>query len=95
MRWECRERFPATDFKGNRESGSLTCGGGENVPCIPGACETRNFMYPLLLFYSTDDCWVKEVDAEAHVVEMYPDITDLEECLQECIKIGGYSVDIE
>ena len=50
---------------------------------------------PLLSFYSTDDCWVKEVDAEAHVVEMYPDITDLEECLQECIKIGGYSVDIE
>ena len=50
---------------------------------------------PLLLFYSTDDCWVKEVDAEAHVVEMYPDIIDLEECLQECIKIGGYSADIE
>ena len=24
-------------------SGSLTCGGGENVPGIPGACATRNF----------------------------------------------------
>ena len=23
----------------------LTCGGGENVPAIPGACATRNFTY--------------------------------------------------
>ena len=26
-------------------SGSLTRGGGENVPGIPGACSTRNFTY--------------------------------------------------
>ena len=26
-------------------SGSLTHGGGENVPSIPGACATRNFTY--------------------------------------------------
>ena len=26
-------------------SGSLTRGGGENVPCIPIACATRNFTY--------------------------------------------------
>ena len=26
-------------------SGSLTLGGGENVPGIPGACATRNFTY--------------------------------------------------
>ena len=26
-------------------SGSLTNGDGENVPCIPGACATRNFTY--------------------------------------------------
>ena len=26
-------------------TGSLTCGGGEIVPGIPGACETRNFPY--------------------------------------------------
>ena len=26
-------------------SGSLTSGGGENVPRIPGACATRNFTY--------------------------------------------------
>ena len=26
-------------------SGSLTSGGGENVPGIPGACATRNFAY--------------------------------------------------
>ena len=26
-------------------SGSLACGGGENVPGIPGACATRNFTY--------------------------------------------------
>ena len=26
-------------------SGSLTCGDGENVPGIPGACATRNFTY--------------------------------------------------
>ena len=25
--------------------GSLTCGGGKNVPGIPGACATRNFTY--------------------------------------------------
>ena len=25
--------------------GSLTCGDGENVPGIPGACATRNFTY--------------------------------------------------
>ena len=44
---------PATDFKGNRKlahvpwcmSGSLTRGGGENVPGIPGAGATRNFTY--------------------------------------------------
>ena len=42
--------FPTTDFKGNRVthvlwcmSGSLTRGGWENVPGIPGACATRNF----------------------------------------------------
>ena len=64
MRRECRENFPAADFKGNRlvsdpgmhhgtcityvpwcMSGSLTRGGGENVPGIPGACATRNFTY--------------------------------------------------
>ena len=28
-----------------RMSGSLTRSGGENVPGIPGACATRNFMY--------------------------------------------------
>ena len=44
--------FPATDFKGNRVtqvpwcmSVSLTHGGGENVPGIPGACASRNFSY--------------------------------------------------
>ena len=26
-------------------TGSLTCGGGEIVPGIPGACKTRNFPY--------------------------------------------------
>ena len=26
-------------------SGSLTCGGGENIPGIPGACVTSNFAY--------------------------------------------------
>ena len=26
-------------------SGSVTYGGGENFPCIPGACATRNFTY--------------------------------------------------
>ena len=26
-------------------SGSLTDGGGENIPAIPGACSTRNFTY--------------------------------------------------
>ena len=37
-------------------SGSLTCGDGENVPGIPGACATRNFAYlargPWLISFS-------------------------------------------
>ena len=44
--------FPDTDFKGNRVmhvpwcmSGSLTRGGGENVPGILGACATHDFTY--------------------------------------------------
>ena len=47
MRQECRDHFPATEFKGNRQlatptcmSGSLTRRGGEPVPGIPGACAT-------------------------------------------------------
>ena len=39
-------------------SGSLTRGGGENVPGIPGACATRSFRYliwgPLILIYLQD-----------------------------------------
>ena len=31
-------------------SGSLTRGGGENVPGIPGACATRNFAYLQIYF---------------------------------------------
>ena len=58
MRRECRERFPRIEFKGNRLlaipacitareqlMGSLTRGGGENVPGIPGACATRYCTY--------------------------------------------------
>ena len=61
MRWECRERFPRQIFQRkpfvndpgmHRDthvpwcmSGSLTRGWEENVPGIPGACATRNFMY--------------------------------------------------
>ena len=50
--------FPAADFQGNRLVSypdmhhgtcrlpeSLTYGGGENVPGIPGACANRNFAY--------------------------------------------------
>ena len=51
--------FPTTDLKGKKlivsdpgmhhgTTGSLTCGGGENVPGIPGipgACTNRNFAY--------------------------------------------------
>ena len=33
-------------------SGSLTSGGGENVPGIPGACATRNFAY-----LARGPCW--------------------------------------
>ena len=39
MRRECRERFPWC------MSGSITRGGGENVPGIPGACAIHYFMY--------------------------------------------------
>ena len=60
MRWECRERFsrqrkPLVSDPSMHHctcvthvawwmSGSLTRGGGENVPSIPGACATRNFI---------------------------------------------------
>ena len=53
MRQECRERFPRRWLQRKPPvsdpdmhhgmSGSLTCGGGENVPGIPGACATRSF----------------------------------------------------
>ena len=46
-------------------SGSLTCGGGENVPAIPGACATRNFTYlargpwkMAFLLKEHGTCWV-------------------------------------
>ena len=58
MRRECRERFPRCRLQrkplisdlGTHHapwcmSGSLTRGGGENVPGIRGACATRNFTY--------------------------------------------------
>ena len=38
-------------------SGSLTCGGGENVPDIPGACATRNFTY-LVKGHSPRPLWM-------------------------------------
>ena len=37
-------------------SGSLTCGCGENIPGIPGACATRNFTY----LERGPWCWVKK-----------------------------------
>ena len=58
MHRECRERFPRHRLQrkpvvsdpASRHvpwcmSGSLTRGGGENVPGIPGACATRTFTY--------------------------------------------------
>ena len=57
MRRECRERFPHHRLQrkplvsdhgihhGTCMSGSLTRGGRENVPGIPGACATRTFTY--------------------------------------------------
>ena len=57
MHRDCRERFPRHRLQrkplvsdpdmhhGTCMSGSLTRGGGENVPDIPGACATRNFAY--------------------------------------------------
>ena len=50
----CREHFPRQGLEGKPlillhvpwcKSGSLTRGGGENVPGISGACATRNFTY--------------------------------------------------
>ena len=37
-------------------SGSLTGGGGENVPGIPGACTTRNFAYLVRSPWPWSDC---------------------------------------
>ena len=34
-------------------------------------------------------------NTQAHVADQYPAITDLNACLQKCIEIRGYSVDIE
>ena len=39
-----------------RMSGSLTLGGGENVPTIPGACATLKFTYP-----ARDPCHIPQV----------------------------------
>ena len=64
--------FPYTDFKGNHElaipacvthepwcmSGSITRGGGENVPGIPGACTTRNLTYLARDPYNSFWSWV-------------------------------------
>ena len=57
MRWKCPERFPRQRLQrklivsdpsmhfGTCMSGSLTPGGGENVPGIPGVCAIRNFRH--------------------------------------------------
>ena len=54
MRREYRERFTTSQRSRHASqhvrdaravSGSLTRYGGENVPGIPGACATRNFVY--------------------------------------------------
>ena len=68
MRRECWERFPRRQLQRKplvsdpgmhharsvMHVGSLTRGGGENVPGIPGAYETRNFTY--LVRGPTYDC---------------------------------------
>ena len=45
-------------------SGSLTRGGGGNLPGIPGACATRNFMYHSLplanLTHDNMACWTRQ-----------------------------------
>ena len=46
-------------------SGSLTCGGGENVPGIPGACATHNFAY--LARGLCRPLWVDVVNSSAMV----------------------------
>ena len=48
-------------------SGSLTSGGGENVPSIPGACATRNFTYLLRGPWPTheDVIWVHFLSSKA------------------------------
>ena len=61
MRWEYRERFPRHRLQMKPPvsdpgmPGSLPRGGGENVPGIPGACATRNFMYlvrgPCMIYF--------------------------------------------
>ena len=57
MRRECRERFPRHRLHRKSlvidpsmhvpwcMSGSITRGGGENVPSVPGACASCNFAY--------------------------------------------------
>ena len=52
-------------------SGSLTRGGGENVPGIPGACATRNFTYlvrgPLVeMVFSSTESLLKHVRQNRH-----------------------------
>ena len=56
-------------------SGSLTRGGGENVPGIPGACGTRNFAYQARgpctwthLGPHTDRIWVQYVYLECGIL---------------------------
>ena len=55
-------------------SGSLTYGGGENVPVIPGACATRNFAYLVRGPWETNHL------ASSHIKPIHPRIDILSIC---------------
>ena len=82
-------------------SGSLTHGGGENVPDIPGACATRNFTYlvrgPLTYNFTVMQSYIqkfvfwistynKPISQFPHVSDKYPSTVFLTE-IRTCVYI--------
>ena len=64
---------------------TLTRGGGENVPGIPGACATRNFMYlargPCLCFKSENKCFCQIHDQNpSHFIYSYMRLLKYSKC---------------
>ena len=82
-------------------SGSLICGGGENVPGIPGACATHNFTYlargPCYLMKKGLRSWVIKPWRINIFLQKYPAVNDkwtseIEGNVNDLCGVNGLSV---